>query len=188
MLGFQDRKTEPIGPFEFCHSVEIERQPADIYALIDWADERNAKRALGNRVERIGAGQYRLHLGLVPGHVFDMTVTEERPGEAYAFDTEITPPVGRLVSCGESYTLSSREEHACTLDLRVRASFAGGLSEEELATQLSMMAFACENALAKLKLHAERGVNAVRQLEAAQMGLTGEEAAGHIGTRAPTYS
>ena len=100
MFGILKRKAEPLGPFAFGHSVEIERPAAEVYALLDWADPRNAKRALGNKVEQVGTDpdRYRMQLDMVPGHTFEMIVSEAVPGEVYAFENEITPPVGWLVT------------------------------------------------------------------------------------------
>lgn len=55
MFGLFKRREEPAGPFEFSHSIEIERPAAEVYALIDWGDARNAKRALGTRSSKSAA-------------------------------------------------------------------------------------------------------------------------------------
>jgi hypothetical protein len=171
MFAFLKRKAEPIGPFEFGHSVAIDRPATEIYALLDWADPRNAKRALGNKVEQVGTSpdRFRMTLDLVPDHVFEMIVTDAVPGEVYAFENEITPPPGRLVSSHERYTLEPLGENSCTLSLMVSARFTGGLSEEAMAMEVMMMTMSCGNALAKLKVQAEQGIEAVHAIEAMQM-------------------
>ena len=177
MFGILKRKAEPFGPCEFEHSVEIEKPSAEIYALVDWSDPRNAKRALGNKVEQVGTSPDRfcLHLDLVPDHRFEMIVTEAVPGRSYAFDNEITPPVGRLVSSRETYTVEPLGESSCRLSLLVSAYFVGGMSEEEMAMEIMMMGMSGQNALAKLKIQAEQGVEAVHAIEAQQMDCFGEE-------------
>jgi hypothetical protein len=171
MFGFLKRKAEPHGPFEFEHSIEIEKPAAEVYALVDWADPRNAKRALGNKVEQVGSSpdRFRLHLDMVPDHRFEMIVTEAAPGRSYAFETEITPPVGRLVSSNEAYTVERLGETSCRLSLVVSACSDGRLSMDDLAMEAMMMGMSGQNALAKLKLQAERGVDAVHAAEAMQM-------------------
>ena len=171
MFGFLKRKAEPVGPFEFEHGTEIERPAAEVYAMIDWADPRNAKRALGNKVEQVGTApdRYRLHLDLVPDHRFEMIVTEEVPGRSYAFENEITPSVGRLVSSHETYAIEPLGEGSCRLSLVISALFVGGLSAEDMAMEVMMMGTAGQNALAKLKIQAEQGVEAVHAVEAQQM-------------------
>ena len=171
MFGFLRRKAEPHGPFEFEHGVEIAKPAAEVYALVDWADARNAKRALGNKVEQVGSSpdRFRLHLDLVPDHRFEMIVTEAVPGRSYAFANEITPPVGRLVSSNETYSVEPLGESSCRLALVVSASFDGRLSMDDLAMEAMMMGMSGQNALAKLKIQAERGVDAVHAAEAMQM-------------------
>jgi hypothetical protein len=103
-----------------------------------------------------------------------MIVTDAVPGETYAFENEITPPPGKLVSSHERYTIEPLDDGSCVLTLLVSASFAGGLPEEALAMEVMMMTMACGNALEKLKVQAEQGVEAVHAIEAMQMDC-GEE-------------
>jgi hypothetical protein len=175
MFGLLKRKAEPFGPCEFEHKIEIERPAEEVYALIDWADPRNAKRALGNKVEQLAPDRFRLHLDMVPGHRFEMIVTEAVPGQSYAYDAEITPPVGRLVSCSEAYTVEPLGEASCRLALTVTAWIIGGMSEEDMAMEIMMMGTSGQNAVAKLKIQAEQGVEAVHAIEAQQMDCFGEE-------------
>src|SRR5437762_13366996 len=102
MLGmFKRQPAEPMGPFEFEHKVEIERSAAHIYAMVDLGDPRNAKRARGNKLVQAGADRFEMEFDMCPGHVFGMTVTEAVPGKAYAWDNDVTPPVGNLVNSSE---------------------------------------------------------------------------------------
>ena len=172
MFGISRKEfAEPMGPYGFSHCVEIARPATEVYPLLDWADPRNAKRALGNKVERIEGERerYRLHLDLVPDHRFEMIVTEAVPGRTYAFENAITPPVGRLVSSHETYTVEPRGDAACVLSLEMSATFLGGLSDAEIAMEVLMMTVSCGNALEKLKTQAEQGVDAVHAIEAQQM-------------------
>lgn len=173
---FKRKTVEADGPFEFEHCIEIDRPAAEVYALIDWADARNAKRALGNKVVQVGESpdRFRMLLDFVPGHVFEMIVTEAVPGRIYAFENEITPPPGRLVSSHETYSVEPLGEGACRLSLLVSASFIGGLSAETLVSEAILVSVSCENALAKLKIQAEEGVDAVHAIEAQQMDCFGE--------------
>ena len=171
MFGILKRKGEPMGPFEFEHSIEIARPAAEVYAMVDWADPRNAKRALGNNVEHVGSApdRFRLHLDLVPGHTFEMIVTEAVPGQRYGFENEITPPVGRLVASQETYWVEPIDEASCRLNLAISATFVGGMSDQEIAMEVMMMGMSGQNALAKLQIQAEQGVDAVHAIEACQM-------------------
>ena len=62
MFGLFQRKAEPLGPFEFEHETVIDRPAAEVYPLVDWADPRNAKRALGNKVEQVGSSPARFRM------------------------------------------------------------------------------------------------------------------------------
>src|SRR5918993_1296776 len=164
MFGmFKRKEAEPFGPCEFEHSIEIERPAAEVYALVDFSDPRNAKRALGNKLEQVGHSpdRFRLLLDMVPGHTFEMIVTEAVPGRSYGFDNEITPPVGRLVSCHETYRIEPLGENSCKLSLETSAWFVGGLSPEDMAVEIMLMGTAGQNGLIKLKVHAEQGPDAV---------------------------
>ena len=171
MFGLFKCNREPAGPFEFSHGIAIDRPAAEVYPLLDWADPRNAKRALGNEVEQIGRSpdRFRMVLDLVPDVVFEMTVTAAVPGRSYAFENDFATPAGALVSNHETYIVEPLGEASCRLGLTVSARFVGGLSENDLAMEVMTMAMSCEAALAKLKIHAEQGVEAVRAVEAAQM-------------------
>ena len=144
--------------------------------MIDWADPRNAKRALGNKVEQVGSSpdRFRLLLDMVPDHTFEMLVTEAVPGSSYVFENEITPPVGRLVSSSEAYTVEPLGENACRVSLAVSAWFVGGMSPEDMAMEIMMMGTSGQNALAKLKIQAEEGAEAVHAIEAQQMDCFGD--------------
>jgi hypothetical protein len=169
MFGVLKRKAEPLGPFEFEHGTEIERPAAEVYALIDWSDPRNAKRALGNKVEQVAPDRFRMHLDMLPDHRFEMIVTDAQRGHSYEYDIEIVPSIGRLVACHEAYSVEPLGEGSCRLGLVVSAWFEGGLSEQDYAMEVMMMGTSGQNALAKLKIQAEQGVEAVHAVEAQQM-------------------
>jgi hypothetical protein len=96
-----------------------------------------------------------------------MTVTEA-DGRRYAFETEITPLIGKLVQSCEAYSIEALDAHSCRVEQLVSASFVGGMSMETLAGEVMMMASACDSGLKKLKLQAEEGVEAVERFEAMQ--------------------
>lgn len=168
MFSFLKPKLAPQGPVEFDVAVDVEKPAADVYPLLDWDDERNAKRELGNHVQAIDgqSDRFRLVMAGMPDLRFDMQMIDVVPGERYAFSTEIVPRVGRLELSEEHYSLEPAGEERCTLKLRVVATFRGELTIKQYERELMMMTVSCQRALIKLKLHAERGVEAVRALEA----------------------
>ena len=106
---------------------------------------------------------------MLPDVVFNMTVTDVVPGRSYAFSNDFAQPIGRLTASHEAFTVEPLDEQSCRLGLTVSATFVLGLSTEDLAREAVTMAMACEMALAKLKIQAEQGVEAVLDVEAAQM-------------------
>jgi hypothetical protein len=167
MFQFLKRKPPPEGPVSFHAAVDVERPADAVYALIDWADARNAKRELGHRVEAV-AGRtdlFQLELAEMPGTRFEMLVSEAEPNRSYRFATDIRPRVGRLEASEEHYRIEALGEGRCRLSLEVIATFAEGLSMWQYERELVLMTISCTRAVAKLKVHAEEGAGAVGNLE-----------------------
>ena len=172
MFGLFKRKPAPEGPVHFNLAIEVDRPASEVYPLIDWSDPRNAKRQLGHKVEPIDgqADRFRLIMTEMPEHCFDMVVTKAVPNQAYIFSTDIKPRVGRLESDEEQYSLEPLGEDRCKLTLVTVATFQSGLSMKQFEEELAMMTIACQRALIKLKVHAELGLDAVKELDAAMYG------------------
>jgi hypothetical protein len=164
---FEFLKRLPEGPYQFIGAVEIERPAAEVFPLIDLVDPRYAKRQLGEQVEEIAGapGIYRMIIGAVPDLVFELAVTDRVAGAWIGFDCLITPRVGRLALSHELYTLEQLGSEACRLELINTVTFADKLRPSALQQETMMMTVSVHNALAKLKLHAENGVEAVRAAE-----------------------
>lgn len=171
MFGFLKPRMAPEGPVQFNHATNIDRPASEVFPLLDYADERNAKRALGSRIENVSdlPDRYLMRLDLLPDHVVELTVTDDIPGEIYAFEATMIPQAGRLLSSHEAYTVEPLDERSCRLHLSVTATFVEGLRLKAYEAEIAAMSAACHNALVKLKLHAEQGVEAVRAVEAQQM-------------------
>ena len=167
MFSFLKPKPAPEGPVEFIVAVEIDRPAAEVYPLIDWADPRNAKRQLGHSIEPLGGdpARFRLIMTGMEDLRFEMTVIEAEQDRRYAFSTDITPPVGRLVESAEHYSLEPLGDDRCKLTLKTVATFQSGLDMDEFEEELMMMTMSCQRALVKYKLHAEQGVDAVKAFD-----------------------
>lgn len=162
MFGLFQAKLGPVGPIEFEAEYVIERPAEEVYPLIDWADPRNAKRALGHAVTPLATpGRFRLELASLPGHRFDMTVSEAEPPASYAYSTEIAPRIGKLTHSHERYTFTPEGPGACRVRLVTTACFVEGMREKQLAREMAIMTLSCRNALVKLKLQLEQGIDAV---------------------------
>jgi hypothetical protein len=164
MFGLFKRKTVSPGPIPFDFEIVIERPVADVYALIDWADPKNAKRQLGHRVEGEHPN-YVLTINSMPDHRFVLDVTEAVAGEVYAFDCDIQPRVGRLKHSSERYTFEATGEGHTLLRLVNEAEFNEGLTIRQLEQEMMMMAVATNDSLAKLKILAEQGAEAGKSVE-----------------------
>ena len=165
MFSFLKRKPAPEGPAPFRVEVDVDRSANAVYSLVDWADPRNAKVALGHHVEALGADRFVLEMKGMAGHRFEIGVSEAQPGRSYRFTTEITPRIGRLELCEEHYRFEPLGDDRCRLILESNATFRSGLGMRQYERELALMTLACTRAVGKLKLHAEQGVDAVRKLE-----------------------
>lgn len=166
MFGWLKPERAPEGPYQFVGAIEIDRPAAEVFPLLDLADPRYAKRELGERVEEVdGApGNFRMVIGAVPDLLFELTVTERVADAWIGFDCTITPPVGRLAASHELYTLEQLGPDTCRLELVNTVTFASKLRPGALRDETAIMTIAVQSALAKLKLHAEDGADAVRAL------------------------
>ena len=167
MFQFFKPKKAPEGPVDFQVEVTVHKPASEVYPLIDWADERNAKVQLGNVVRPVegSSDRFELVLAQMPEHRFEMTVTEAVANEAYCYSTDIVPPVGRLAQSREDYRIEALGQDQCRLSMVMTATFNPGLTMDEYEDELAMMTYACTKGLAKLKIQAERGVDAVREFE-----------------------
>ncbi len=171
MLPFFRKKAVPAGPHEFGAEVEIERPASEVYPLLDLADPRHAKRQLGDRVQAVPGqpGTFTLVVSELPDAVFTLVVTAEERDREYAFSCVSSVSFSRVARSHEHYLLEDMGKHGCRLILTQTIEFDGELSEDEYGMEAMMLTFAGFSALAKIKLHAEEGVEAVRAMSAAQM-------------------
>ena len=180
MFGFLKPQRLPEGPYAFVGAVEIERPAAEVFPLVDLADPRHAKRQLGERVEQVDAHTWHMVLHELPDLVFELTLTEREAPSSYGFACTIAPGVGRLAGSHELYRLEARGPDRCRLELTNTVTFTGPLRPKALQHESLLMTVSVHNALAKLKLHAEGGVAAVRAVEQdLVVGSSCEAARGH---------
>ena len=164
MLSFLKPKIRVEQPVEFQDGIKIEKPAQEVYALLDWADPRNAHRARGSEVAPVEdvPGRFRMTMSELPGHLFEMEVTSAIPHASYGFTTVVTPRFGRMVRSHEQYSIEHNGPESCRLALVNQVNFIDRMRAEEFELEWLMVTTACHNALAKLKLQAEQGVEAVR--------------------------
>ncbi len=166
MFGLFRKKMAPEGPVEFDLDMEIGCPAAELYRLLDWADENNAKRREGQQVTPgDGSGQWRLVMTGMEDVTYHITVTDKEPGRAYGYHCTAEPTVGRLATAHELYHIESLAPDRCRITSRVTAIFVSGMTEKQFAQEVTMMSMACHNSLARLKIHAEYGAAAARDAE-----------------------
>ena len=168
MFNLFKPKPAPDGPVVFEFDIEIERPAGDVYAMLDFADARCWKKETG-RVERTGETTFDMVLDFLPDITFHLDVHKQEPGTLYAFDTSSDEKIGRLVSSSESYEIEALADDRCRVTLVCVAQFDPGMTKRDWEQEVQMMAGGVNIALGKLKVHAEEGVEAIREIEAMQM-------------------
>ena len=171
MFGMFKKKPVPSGPITFDFDILINRAPEDVYRLVDWGDPQNAKRQLGHMV--VGRSpHFRLEMTSMPDLEFTLDVIEEKPGETYAYACDIQPRVGRLEASVERFTFEAATGGQCLVRLINQATFIGGMNRRVFEQEMMMMSVATNDALMKLKVLAELGVDAAKAVEDATFALS----------------
>ena len=169
MFGLFKSKPAPEGPVDIAMSMDIDAPAEEVYALIDFADPRNAMVARGEGLSKVGSDPdvYRLHIRAMPDHKFDQEILAAESPRHYAYRGTVEPAVGRLVWTEASFDVIKTGPASCRLENATRVQFTEPMTMKVFEHELTMMTTACHNTLAKLKIQAEYGVEAVNN---AQMG------------------
>jgi uncharacterized protein YndB with AHSA1/START domain len=172
MFGLFKPKLAPVGPHPFEIEGDIAVSAAEVFALIDFADPRNAMVARGCTVEAVeGPGRrFLMRVPQVPDLDFHIDVIESEAPNHYAYAIVIDPLVGRMASATESYTVWDVPGGGCRVRFENAVTFQEGFRERDVIEEFARVTVASHNSLAKLKLQAEQGVEAVLALEAQQFG------------------
>jgi hypothetical protein len=172
MFGLFKPKLAPVGPHPFEIEGEIAASAAEVFALIDYADPSNALKARGATITPVeGPGQrFLMKLPQVPDLDFHIDVIESEAPNHYAYAILIDPLVGRMAASTESYTLWDVPGGGCRVRLENAVTFQDGLLEKHIQEEFAMVTMALLKSMAKLKLQAEQGVEAVLAFEAEQFG------------------
>lgn len=150
-------------PVQFSDDVVIERPVEAVYALIDWASLDNALVQRGSRVVSVdgAADRFCMTMEELPGHRFDIFVTDVVPHTSYGFGMIAAPTLGRMAKSHEIYSFEALSPGSCRLGLVTTVLFCPMRPQDMVHEELKVTA-ANHNALAKLKLQAEQGVGAVK--------------------------
>lgn len=172
MFGLFKPRLAPVGPHPFEIEGEIAASAAEVFALIDYADPRNALKARGAMITPVeGPGQrFVMKLPQVPDLDFHIDVIEAEAPNHYAYAIVIDPLVGRMAASTESYTVWDVPGGGCRVRLENAVTFQAGLREKHIQEEFALVTMALLKTIAKLKLQAEQGVEAVLAFEKQQFG------------------
>lgn len=170
MFGLFKRKgdaTVPDEPIQMSVSIEIEKAADDVYALLDFGDERHQLRARGSEIREISGDPrtYRLWYDLTPDMNYLFTVTEAVPGRSYAYSASIVPQIGLRTGSHEAYAIEPISIGSCRLTIVNTINHAPGMNRRQLDAEIAKSSQAVANSLTKLKIQAEQGVEAVEEFE-----------------------
>lgn len=168
MFGLFKKKMAPKEPIELAAVVPIDASPEHFFALVDFADPANAKRELGHEVRWVGEGQFVLVMNFMPDLEFPISVEKcERPSH-YAYSTIMPEGLGNLVRSEEAYQIEPNEDGGCIVVMTMSAQLRPGLTMREYNQETDLLTMALQNSMAKMKLHAEGGIEDVRDYERQQ--------------------
>lgn len=170
MFGlFKRGSAQPIPeePIEMKATIEIGRSAADVYALLDFADDRHQLRARGNLIREVERDPltYRLWYDLAPDHNFLFTVTDAVPDRFYAYEASIVPQIGLRSGSHEAWTIEPLGAEECKVTFVNTIHHVPGLTRAQLGDEIAKSSHAAANALTKLRIHAEIGAEAVEAFE-----------------------
>ena len=162
MFAFLRPKTT-FPPVQFADDVVIEQPAETVYGLIDWKSPNNAFRQRGSRIVPVDGEPDRFCMTMdeLPGHRFDVFVIDAVPHASYGFGIIAAPMFGRMVKSHELYSLQVLSPGSCRLSLVNTVLFAP-MRPQDMVHEELMVSAANHNALVKLKMQAEQGVDAVR--------------------------
>jgi hypothetical protein len=172
MFGLFKPKMAPTGPHTFSIEVDVAVTAADFYSLVDFADPRNAQVARGGSiVAKDGGGRrFLMKVTAVDDLDFHVDVIEAEAPNHYAYAIVIEPLVGRLAASTEAFTIWDVPTGGCRVRLDNTVTFQEGFKMRDVEQEFALVTRATLDGLAKLKLQAEQGVEAVHALERCQFG------------------
>lgn len=168
MLGWFKRKPAPEGPVQIMAAIEVGTSAEAFFDLLDFDSPTNAKTLLGHSVIAVGPDQYALVMNFLPDLVFEITVEERQVPACYAYRTPIPAGVGPLLWTMERFDVEPIGPDSCAVHLLTTGEFRPGLSMREYEAEVAKLSLAVQNAMMKLKILAEGGIDQVKAFELQQ--------------------
>lgn len=151
-------------PITIHGDIEIRAGAADVFRLLDFSSKDNALRARGFEFceGSVDVGRFKVVNPDMPDVVFQFDVTKRRPGREITFRStmECENPFGAIEQSVSAYSILPIGERYCKLELTETAHLREDLSEVDRDAEQSMLILSVHNNLARLKLHAEQGLDA----------------------------
>ena len=170
MFEWFKKKMAPQEPIQLAAVTPVNATPERFFALADFADPANAKRQLGHEVRETGNGEFVLVMNFMPDLEFPITVQKSDPPSRYAYSTVMPEGVGNLVRSEEAYQIEPDENGGCIVAMTMSAELKPGLTMREYDREIELLTLSLQNALGKMKLHAEGGIEEVFDFERRQAG------------------
>ena len=173
MFGFNKKQRLIEGPVEFTAQVEIDRPASEVFPLVDLADPRFKEAQMGASVAPAPGSdvKYELTIADMDDVVFHFTVLERIEGSKIEMEAVIEPRINALEKSTETKVIEPISDSACRVTSTTLATFDPELSDEDVAGEIAIMNMAVMGDLEKLKVLAEEGLEALKAMEEAEMGL-----------------
>ena len=168
MFGLFEKRIAPQEPVELVAVTPIAAAPQRVFSLIDFDDPANAKRELGHEVRKVDEGEFELIMNFMPDLAFPITVLERASPETYAYATIMPEGVGKLVRSEEAYRIEPDDAGGCVVAMTMTAELEPGLTMKQYDLEIELLTLALQNALGKIKVHAEGNIDDVRAFERLQ--------------------
>ncbi|MFB0612159.1 hypothetical protein [Aurantiacibacter poecillastricola] len=167
MFGWFKRRKAPEGPIEVELDLEIERPACEVYPLVDFADPRHHKAEVGT-ITRTAERSFDLVVDMLPDLTFPVEELAASPDRVYSYKSILPVELGTpLLYTIETYWLEPAGENRCKVTFSLVGHFRP-MTMKEYRLEVARIAAASNNTLAKLKIYAEQGVEAIRAIEAQQ--------------------
>ncbi len=155
----------------FVVSAAVAVPAEEVYALIDWADERNRYRQMGDTVTALDdeGRRFRVAVSYMRGLRWDYEVEEAVKPQVYACTCVPSSTADHLERSHEHFRFEERGEDQCFVTYTMTAHFTAGLDVELYAEIDRIMSVASHNTIVKLKANAEHGVGTVAACKATRL-------------------
>ena len=173
MFGFNKNKRMIDGPIEFTAEVEIERPASHVFPLVDVSDPRFRHAQCGAVVKAVEntTDRFEMVAEEVEDAVFHFQIVERVVPNRLILEARIEPQLFALEKSIEETVIEPVGDDTCRVKLITKATFDADLTDEEVAGEIAIMSEAVTGELEKIKVLAEDGIEALKELQEAEMSF-----------------